>query len=160
MAADAEMTDISIPPSKTPKAHTLHTLTLTSPSFAYAHLQLSTSNSNSSPPSLPRSSQPPQQLDNLQLTAYLTAALRQFLGDHGAAVSIDILKIQGKDCWVRLPRQDLGLFAAAVTAYPGTTTTAQGLGGGTTGLLLRLVGAGDWLGSVVGREGEGEVWGA
>ncbi|KAB5563394.1 hypothetical protein GE09DRAFT_781079 [Coniochaeta sp. 2T2.1] len=155
MATDAEMADLPLPISqppatgKAPKSHTLHTLTLTSPPFAYAHLQLST---NPPPSSAP-------QLDNLQLTAYLTAALRQFLGDHGAAVSTDILKVSGGDCWVRLPRQDLGLFAAAVTAYPGTTTTAQGLGGGTTGLLLRLVGAGDWLGLVVGRDGEEGVWG-
>jgi ribonuclease P/MRP protein subunit POP8 len=144
MSNDVEMPDISVlpttqPPSKTQKSHELFTCTIKSPPFAYAHLELVTDTGGSA------------KLDNLQVRSYCTAALRQFLGEHGVAVAIDILKVAGNECWLRLPRQDLGVFSAAITAFPGSVQN-----GGTS--LLRLLACGDWLGSLVGRADEQKLW--
>lgn len=138
------MSDISVltstqPPPKSQKSHELFTSTIRSPAFAYAHLELV------------GDAALPAKLDNLQVRGYCTAALRQFLGDHGVAVAIDILKVDGKECWLRLPRQDLGIFSAAITAFPGTSQN-----GGTS--LLRLLACGDWLGSLLGRADEQKLW--
>lgn len=62
---------------------------------------------------------------------------------------IDILKITGRECWVRVPRQDLGAFAAALTAWVGT--------GSASG--FRIYAAGDWLGALVGRYEQRKLWG-
>ncbi|OIW29860.1 hypothetical protein CONLIGDRAFT_631934 [Coniochaeta ligniaria NRRL 30616] len=144
MSKDAEMPDISVlpstqPPSKSQKSQALFTCTIKSPPFAYAHLELVTDSGRAA------------NLDNLQVRSYCTAALRQFLGEHGVAVAIDILKVDGKECWLRLPRQDLSVFSAAVTAFPGTTQN-----GDTS--LLRLLACGDWLGSLVGRADQQKLW--
>ncbi|KAJ9157121.1 hypothetical protein NKR19_g3883 [Coniochaeta hoffmannii] len=142
MSAHIETADTppAIPQSQG-RSHTLFTSSLRSPARAYAHLELITD-----PP------QPAGGLDNLQVRSYVTAALRQFMGDHGAAVAVDILKVEGRECWLRLPREDVSLFAAAIAAFPGTA-----VGSGTTG-VLRMLACGDWLGSLVGRDGEGKVW--
>jgi ribonuclease P/MRP protein subunit POP8 len=138
--SDTESTQLAPKPSVT-KSHVLFSSTVRAPPHAYARLGLIFDG-----PKLPK-------LDNLQVRSYLTAALRQFMGDHGAAVAIDILKVDGKECWVRLPRQDLSLLAAAITAYPGITMG----GSGGTG-VLRMLACGDWLGSLVGRDGEEMMW--
>ncbi|CCC10660.1 unnamed protein product [Sordaria macrospora k-hell] len=127
--------------TKSSKSQTLSQTTIRSPPFSYAHLSLV-------------SPSPPPSLDALTARQYLTSSLRQFLGDTGAsmAMAIDILLVKGGECWVRVPREDLAGFAAAVTAYPGHQV-------GGEQVLMRVVGCGDWLGALVGREGEGEVWG-
>lgn len=141
MSQDAEMAGIAstLPPFKSSKSHVLFTSTLRSPAFAYTHLEMMTDTPGT------------VELDDLQVRSYITAALRQFLGDHGAAVAADILKVDGRECWLRLPRQDLGLFSAAITAFPGTS-----VGGGSG--VLRLLACGDWLGSLVGRADEKRLW--
>lgn len=120
------------------------TCTVKSPPFSYIHLQLITS------PDLAASSQQPV-LDNLQLKSYCTSALRQFLGLTGAAVPIDILKLQGADGWVRLPRADLSLFTAAVTAWRGEVEEGELR-------VLRVIQCSDWLGSMVGHDGQDRLW--
>ncbi|KAH6850804.1 hypothetical protein B0I37DRAFT_121752 [Chaetomium sp. MPI-CAGE-AT-0009] len=91
----------------------------------------------------------------LQLRAYLTTALRQFLGDTGAAIPVDFLAVRGADAWVRVPRQDLAAFVGAVTAFSGVEMSA---GSEEGRMVLRVVASGDWLGSLVGKGGEGRVW--
>jgi ribonuclease P/MRP protein subunit POP8 len=91
-------------------------------------------------------------LDALQVRAYCTSALRQFLGDTGAAISVDILAVRNDDIWVRVPRADLAGFSAALTAYGGM---ARGRGVTT---VLRLRACGDWLGSLLGRAEQQELW--
>jgi len=91
-------------------------------------------------------------LDALQVRAYCTSALRQFLGDTGAAVSVDILAVRDSNVWVRVPQADLGGFSAAMTAYGGMAR-----GGGVT-TVLRLRACGDWLGSLLGRTEQHELW--
>ncbi|KAF4585488.1 hypothetical protein GQ602_004793 [Ophiocordyceps camponoti-floridani] len=113
-----------------------------SPPFSYAHLELATEDDdeNEAPG-----------LDDLQVKSYCTAALRQFLGLTGVAISVDILKVDGRQCWVRVPRPDLGSFAAAITAWGGVTE------GGSL-RLLRIKRCSDWLGLLVGADGQERLW--
>ncbi|KAH8772826.1 hypothetical protein F5883DRAFT_37685 [Diaporthe sp. PMI_573] len=117
------------------KSHEIYSTTIKSPTYAYAHLELIATNN--------------LVLDDLQLRSYLTAALKQFLGATGSGMPIDILKVQGKESWVRVPSQDLGAFAAALTAWSGS--------GNSTGFIIRA--AGDWLGALVGRHDQRRLWG-
>ncbi|POS75291.1 hypothetical protein DHEL01_v206313 [Diaporthe helianthi] len=142
---EAETMDVDTPaqeegPAKSSrkksKSHEIYSTTIRNPTFAYAHLELITTTNNST-------------LDELQLRSYLTAALKQFLGATGSGMPIDILKVQGKESWVRLPREDLGAFAAALTAWAGS--------GNSTGFVIRA--AGDWLGALVGRHDQRRLWG-
>ena len=143
--------DLDLPANtNTPKPKpttTTTTLTLKKPPFAYAHLIPLTPPASSSSPAAP--------LDTLQIRSYLTTALRQFLGDTGAAIPIDILHLQQSSVWVRVPRADLGAFAAGVTAFAGVAGQG-GPGGGR--VVLRVRACGDWLGGLVGSEEEGELW--
>lgn len=116
-------------------AHTLFTSTIKEQPFAYAHLELDTDG--------------PQdiKLDDLMVKSYFTAALKQFLGLTGQAIPIDILKAQDSTCWVRLPREDLSSFAAAITAYRGSSD-------GDTQYILRMKGSSNWLGLLVSQVGQ------
>ncbi|KAK4105013.1 hypothetical protein N658DRAFT_564710 [Parathielavia hyrcaniae] len=155
----------------TPQTRTLTTATLKHPPFAYAHLTLVNPDLNNDHNSNNNNNLPT--LDVLQLRAYLTAALRQFLGDTGAGMGIDILLVAPQSAWVRVPRADFAAFAAGVTAFSGLPLapsnsnslsggggSAQGGGGGGGGgkMVLRLGACGDWLGSLIGREEEGRLW--
>lgn len=131
-------------PRSTPKqgldtSHELLTCTVKAPPFSYAHLVLSTDAAT------------PVELDILQVRAYCTAALRQFLGLTGLAISVDILKVDGVECWVRVPRPHLGSFAAAITAWPGSSE-------GGAHCVLRVKQCADWLGMMVGADGQDLVW--
>ncbi|OAQ63489.1 hypothetical protein VFPPC_14670 [Pochonia chlamydosporia 170] len=131
----------SAPSSQKPSAkwgqetsHVLRTQKISSP-FSYAHLELITDG--------------PQEihLDNLLVKSYCTAALKQFLGLTGQAVPIDILKAENRACWVRLPKEDLKSFSAAITAYNGVSE-------GDTRYILRMKRCSDWLGLLTDTEDE------
>lgn len=117
------------------KSREIYSTTIKNSTYAHAHLELITTNNII--------------LDDIQIRSYLTSALKQFLGATGAGMPIDILKVQGKETWVRVPRQDLGAFAAALTAWSGS--------GPSTGFMIRA--AGDWLGALVGRHDQRKLWG-
>ncbi|KAK4645884.1 hypothetical protein QC761_205530 [Podospora bellae-mahoneyi] len=131
----------SLPKLKTSKL-LLTTLTLPTPPFSYANLTLLT----------PSPSTTQQQLDPLLLKSYLTSALSQFLGQTGAAIPIDILQVGPASSWVRLPRPDLAAFTAAIASF-------SGLNNGKEKLVLRVEAAGDFLGALVDRGEEREIWG-
>ncbi|PFH57227.1 hypothetical protein XA68_15331 [Ophiocordyceps unilateralis] len=120
------------------------TCTIKSPPFSYAHLELATDDDVDD-------GKPFVALDDLQVRSYCTAALRQFLGLTGVAISIDILKVDQRQCWVRVPRPDLGSFAAAITAWRGVTE-------GDSHRLLRIKCCSDWLGVMVGVDGQERLW--
>lgn len=123
--------------TKSTKYHEIHGTTLKTPPHAYAHLEvISPAN-------------PGLTLDELTLRQYLTSALKQFLGVTGMGISIDLLKVSGRECWVRVPRQDLGALASALTAWVGS--------GSASG--FRICAAGDWLGALVGRHEQRAIWG-
>lgn len=163
-------------PTPTTHTRTLTTLTLKAPPFAYAHLSLTTpaTTTTTTTPNYSNNSPNP---DILQLRAYLTTALRQFLGDTGAAIPIDFLSVPGGvpgggkgDAWVRVPRADLAAFVGAVTAFGGmeissSASSSSGDRGWGQGeeeeggrMVLRVVASGDWLGSLIGKEAEGGLW--
>lgn len=120
------------------RGHTLKTLTISRPQFAYIHLALNSPT--------PLSSTTP--LDNKTVWSHLRSALTQFLGLTGSAIPIDILKIHGRDVWLRVPRQDRSPVLAAVGGWIGEEE------GGKVGWTVR--GAGNWLsGLVLGGE---RVW--
>lgn len=121
------------------KSHDILTCTVKAPLFSYAHLELVTDSAEA------------VVLDNLQLKSFCSAALRQFLGLTGTAISIDILKVQGQHGWVRVPRPDLASFAAALTAWKGTSE-------GGTQCFLRVWQCSDWLGTMVGSDGQDQTW--
>jgi ribonuclease P/MRP protein subunit POP8 len=130
--------------SQRPNSQTSHELlkcTIKAPPFSYAQLEFITEELQ------------PASLDNLQVKSYCTAALRQFLGDTGTAIPIDILKVEGNECWLRFPREDLGAFSAAITAFPGV------FDGGKQS-LLRIRQCSNWLGLMVGRDRQEDVWGS
>ncbi|KAF6812872.1 hypothetical protein CSOJ01_04872 [Colletotrichum sojae] len=133
-------------PSGTPRAtsqksHELLTCTLKTPPFSYAQLELF----SEGPTSVD------VEMDNLQLRSYCNAALRQFLGDTGSAIAIDILKVEGRECWLRVPRQDLSPFAAAITAWAGVTEQGRRR-------ILRVKQCSDYLGAMVGADGHESLW--
>ncbi|KAI2608828.1 uncharacterized protein GGS25DRAFT_292949 [Hypoxylon fragiforme] len=127
--------------TKVKKSHELVTATIKSPRYSYAHLELFSDTAN------------PGDLDALQVRSYCTSALKQFLGTTGVGIPIDILKVEGKCCWLRLPRDDLPAFSAAITAWQGSFQDR-------IHSSLRIKGCSDWLGSLVGRDSEDKLWSA
>lgn len=138
---DITMSNTTTPPAPL-KTRELTTTTIKSPPFSYLHLSTSTSPTTTT-----------TSLDALQVRSYCASATRQFLGTTGAAIPVDVLSVTGGgDAWVRVPRGDLGAFAGAITAYGGTSLEAGVM-------VMRVKACGDWLGSLVGGEGEGGGWG-
>ncbi len=130
------------------KAYDLLTCTIKQPEFAYAHMELVTDGGGTTEGSNQASQ---MSLDELQVKSYCTAALRQFLGLTGAAIPFDILKAEGTECWVRMQSDDLGSFTAAITAWKGTTDNG-------VNCLLRVKQASNWLGTMLGRNGQDRIW--
>jgi len=97
----------------------------------------------------PFSQHKPPGIDNITAHTYLTAALNQFLGLTGTAIPVDILKIDGRDVWVRCPRENGSMVSTAMSEWRGEGGNAE----------WRVKGRGDWLGDVGtedwGRKG---VW--
>ncbi|KAI9746534.1 MAG: hypothetical protein M1818_000247 [Claussenomyces sp. TS43310] len=124
---------------KISKGHELSTRTIKAPAWSYACLELESD-------SLSKTT-----LDELVVRSYLTAALTQFLGLTGSAISVDILKVEEAECWIRVPRQDLSAVIAAVGGW---------IGGNNKDELFswRVIGSGDWLGHLVGKKGIEKVW--
>ncbi|PHH86505.1 hypothetical protein CDD83_10128 [Cordyceps sp. RAO-2017] len=137
-SAPGSQTRAAAPKAHLESSHDILTCSVKAPLFSYAQLELV-------------SDGPGVELDNLQVKSYCSAALRQFLGLTGMAISLDILKVDGVECWVRVPRPDLGSFAAAITAWRGTSD-------GGTHCLLRLKQCSDWLGVMVGADGQDRLW--
>ncbi|KAH7393101.1 hypothetical protein BKA64DRAFT_675284 [Cadophora sp. MPI-SDFR-AT-0126] len=111
------------------------------PQFSYAHLQL-VSESPSSTTS---------HLDSLTVRSYIGAALNQFLGLTGSAISIDILKVEGREAWIRIPREDLSPVIAAVGGWTGGSEVDDKVG-------WRVLTSGNWLSVLVAQGGADLIW--
>lgn len=85
---------------------TVTQFTIRNPPWSYLHLSLITNSSN-------------YQLDALTAHLHLRAALSQFLGLHGTAIPIDILKLSGNDVYVRVPNEDSSAVVIAVGGWVG-----------------------------------------
>lgn len=139
-------TSISKGRSINSKSYDLLTCTIRTPPFSFVHLELVSADPTNIGQNIA--------LDDLQIKSYCTSACRQFLGLTGAAIPIDILKVEGVECWLRVPRQDLGSFSAAVTTWKGTTDEKG------TRMVLRVTQCSDWLGMMVGTAEQEKLWGS
>lgn len=106
-----------------------HQFYIRKPHFTYAKLRLKTSGPDTI------------ELDDLTSKSYCTDALRQYLGLTGEAIDVEILRNLEEECWVRLPRQDLEKFSAALTAFKGKTE-------GNTQWTLTFEMSSDFLGTL------------
>jgi len=125
--------------SKSPKGHEITTRTIKNPAFTYACLELI----SNSPFSVT--------LDELTVRSYLTSAFTQFLGLTGSSISVDILKVEDRECWIRVPRDDLSAVIAAVGGWLGGKEKY-----GQVGWRVRI--SGNWLGSLLGAGRLEKVW--
>jgi len=141
--------DVSMPDAdaikgkgKAPKAdrgHEIITRTIKIPAFSYAYLELISDPPSKSP------------LDDLTIRSYLTSAFTRFLGLTGAAIPVDILKVEARECWIRVPREDLSAVIAAVGGWvEGNEKTGH--------VRWRVRRSGNWLGSLVGSRDLEKVW--
>ena len=111
---------------------TLRRITIRDPPFTYLHLSLLTS-STSPPP-----------LDILTARLHLNSAISQFLGITGSAIPIDFLKVEGRDVWVRVPREDAAAVVGALSRWIGRDG----------GFSWRVKRKGEWLGVVAAGDGQ------
>lgn len=89
-------------------------ITLRNPHWSYIHLQhlpSTTANSNTTPNTTP--------LDAPTIHLHLRSALTQFLGLHGSAIALDILKIEHHNVWLRVQAEDRVAFVAAIGGWVG-----------------------------------------
>ncbi|KAF2840370.1 hypothetical protein M501DRAFT_991378 [Patellaria atrata CBS 101060] len=135
------------PPSSTPTAPTsspLQPRTRTTrtllPTYTYLHLTfLSSRQPNSS--NIQSVSLPP--LDAITAITHLTSALRAYLGLHGTAIPIDILKIENRDAWVRCPASDGAGVVAALASWVGRGSGEEG------DVSWRVRGRSGWIGKLL-----------
>lgn len=150
MNRDTEQEDISMTgvgdakygtelPTALKKGCDITTKTIKNPSFSYAYLEYISDG------------QPTPDLDILTVRSHLTSGLNQFLGLTGAAISVDILKVDQKGCWIRVPREDLRAVIAAMGQWIGT-------GEGNSKVAWKLRASGNWLGSLVASQGIQDTW--
>jgi len=124
---------------KQPKGHEITTKTIKTPPFSYACLEIISISTTDI------------KLDEITVRSHITAALTQFLGLSGSAVSVDILKADGRECWIRVPREDLSAVMAAVGGWIGENDA-----GGKVGWQVKA--RGNWLSSLVGNQGVEKIW--
>jgi len=113
-----------------------HTTTLSKPQWTYFHLVVVSSSTD-----LP-------DLDILTFRQNLTNALNQFLGLTGTAIDVDILKFEGIEAWIRVPREDANAVHEAVSGWVGTKSAK-----GQYNWIVR--GRDDWLVRLVSGDGMG-----
>ena len=82
-------------------------------------------------------------VDILTARTYLSSALQQFLGLTGLAISIDFLKVEGKDVWIRVPREDGLAVSNAISTWVGSE-----------GVSWRIKGKSDWLANLAAGDGQ------
>lgn len=117
-----------------PPAH--RRITIRNPPFTYIHLTLLTSST-----SLPTFNSPP--IDILTARTHLTSAIGQFLGITGTAIPIDLLKVEDRDVWIRVPREDAAGVVGALSQWVGKDG----------GVSWRVKGKGEWLGVAAAGDG-------
>ncbi|KAF2097048.1 hypothetical protein NA57DRAFT_77301 [Rhizodiscina lignyota] len=115
------------------KSTTVLQYTLRKPQWEYLHLSL-----HRSPPF----SSTDDPLDALTARTHLTSSLQQFLGITGTAIPIDILKLEGHDVWVRVPREDA---SSVVVAVGGWASVQPGEDGESVTLGWRVKSRDEWL---------------
>lgn len=124
---------------KSTKGHEITTKTIKAPPFSYLYLELISESSSGI------------ELDDLTVRSYIVAALAQFLGLTGSAISVDILKVEGRECWIRVPREDLSPVMAALGGWVGGNDDQKNFG-------WKVKASGNWLSSLIGNQGAEKIW--
>lgn len=125
------------------KGHEIKTATIRAPPFSYIHVGLIDSSSSTTK----------TVLDDLTVKSYITAALTQFLGLTGSAISVDILKVEERECWIRVPREDLSPVVAALGGWIGGHEQEEQMG-------WIVKGKGNWLNALVANKDTSKIWNA
>ncbi|EKV10683.1 ribonuclease P/MRP protein subunit POP8 [Penicillium digitatum] len=128
-----------------PKPKTIH-FTSRNPPWTYLKLKLVSQPGSTS-----------QHLDAVSARTYLSSALSQFLGLTGAAIPIDILKIETGPpsttkldiVWIRVPREDASAVVSAVSSWIGSGNNSAGSGD----VAWRVCAKGNFLGALVAGSG-------
>lgn len=115
--AESTTSTISDRKRKQSKPVILSHFTIRNPPWTYLHLCLLTPTTLRTPNEAPATTT--SSLDAITVQMHLQSALRQFLGLHGTAIPFDVLKIDGHDTWVRLPREDASAVVAALGGWVG-----------------------------------------
>lgn len=90
------------------KVTTLAQFTIREPTWNYIHLSL-----------VRPAAKPVGDLDALTVHLHLQSALGQFLGVHGSAIPVDVMKLDAQDAWIRVPYPDANSLVAAVGGWVG-----------------------------------------
>ncbi|KAL3427061.1 hypothetical protein PVAG01_00570 [Phlyctema vagabunda] len=129
------------------KGREITSKTIKAPPFSYIHLELITSSSYQ------------EDLDDLTVRSHIAAALTRFLGLTGSAISVDLLKVDGQECWVRIPREDLSPVVAALGGWVGGTGD-RNAGNSQGQVSWRIKGSGNWLSVLVNNKDTRKIWNA
>lgn len=100
--------------SKTKLSTIYSTTTIRHMSSTYFHLRLVSPSTLTTAASLQG---PP--IDLITVRTHITSALSQFLGATGAAIPVDILKVEGRDAWIRVPYEDGMAVTEALNGWIG-----------------------------------------
>ena len=85
-------------------------------------------------------------MDAISARQNLNNALTRFLGLTGSSIPLDIMKLEGPELWVRVPRDSSRAFHEAISAW---------VGGGQGGQARFVVkGKDDWLMKLVAGSGQ------
>ncbi|KXT17385.1 hypothetical protein AC579_3858 [Pseudocercospora musae] len=96
--------------SVTAKNSSLSEFSIRNPDWVYIRLQ-----------HLSAPGRPKQALDDVTAQLHITGALSSFLGLHGTAIPIDILKLEHQDVWIRVPAEDRAALIAAVGGWTNSS---------------------------------------
>ncbi|KAF2855121.1 hypothetical protein T440DRAFT_539235 [Plenodomus tracheiphilus IPT5] len=164
------------PPSKKRKkqkeTHILFQTTFRKPKWSYMHLILVTPGTASLPPSTSTCTSsaeinPPKHTDDISpllASPLLLQPLTSYLGTTGSAIPIDILKTQGRQVWLRVPRQDVRAVRASLSSWVGNVEAddvpgLRGQGGGKVRVAWRILGEAGVLGGLGGMGDGGDLFG-
>lgn len=111
-------------------------LSLRDAPYAYIHISVANSSRASS------------SLDEITIRQHLLAALKQYLGLHGTAIEIDILKISGLQAWLRMQRDDEMAVVASLSQYSGNSNHD----------FIRVLDRSSWLGTLTNSANSGNLW--
>lgn len=120
--------------------HISMSTTLRSNRWAYVRLQVQ-----------PEGHTKKHELDILEARSFCSTALNQYLGISGGAISIDMLKVDGCEFWIRIPSNALTRFNAAVASWNGPMI-------GDKKYTMMVVGYSEWLGTLISEFEWERIW--
>jgi hypothetical protein len=84
-------------------------------------------------------------LDIITVRQNINSALSQFLGFMGTTIDVDILKLEGHETWVRVPRDTANSFHEAISGWIGVGGKIKYVVKGRDDWLVKLaMGTGHW----------------